>query len=110
MIVDQSYVPWVGAHSYNMWAPDCNEKDGKYYFYFPANNRVGVATSDTPYGPFRVDNQPIQGANGIQNGVVAHLVDQIVPDVFGGLEQHLAALVILNQPPQGVAQLQLRFS
>ena len=65
VIVDQNYVPWVNRHSYSMWAPDCNVKDGKYYFYFPADNRIGLATADTPYGPFRCEEQPIQGAGGI---------------------------------------------
>ena len=40
-----------------MWAPDANEKDGKYYLFFPAKDyegifRIGVAVSDLPYGPF----------------------------------------------------------
>ena len=65
VIVDQNYVPWVNRHSYSMWAPDCNVKDGKYYFYFPADNRIGLATADTPYGPFRCETEPIQGAGGI---------------------------------------------
>ena len=41
------------------WAPDCIEKDGKYYFYFPLSDirgvwkgRIGVGVSDKPYGPF----------------------------------------------------------
>lgn len=34
------------------WAPDCIERDGKYYFYFCGNGRIGVATSDSPTGPF----------------------------------------------------------
>ncbi len=45
----------------------------------------------------------IQGVQGVEDGAVAHLVDQIVPDVFRGFEQHLTALVVLHQPPQGVA-------
>jgi len=35
------------------WAPDCIERGGKYYFYFPAGNQVGVAVSDSPTGPFK---------------------------------------------------------
>jgi beta-xylosidase len=40
-----------------MWAPDANEKDGKYYLFFPAKDyngifRIGVAVSDSPTGPF----------------------------------------------------------
>lgn len=36
VIVSQDKVPWVQDGSYTMWAPDCVEKGGKYYFYFPA--------------------------------------------------------------------------
>jgi beta-xylosidase len=36
------------------WAPDCIEKNGKYYFYYPTDQfHIGVAVSDRPYGPFR---------------------------------------------------------
>jgi len=40
-----------------MWAPDANEKDGKYYLFFPAKDyngifRIGVAASNFPVGPF----------------------------------------------------------
>lgn len=41
-----------------LFAPDCIEKNGKYYLYFcMADDSEGVAVSDTPYGPFR---DPIQ--------------------------------------------------
>ncbi|MBO7118145.1 MAG: family 43 glycosylhydrolase [Bacteroidales bacterium] len=75
VIVDQWSVPWVNAAGYSMWAPDCNYHNGKYYFYFPApqkpregvrgGNGIGVAISDTPYGPFIPEEQPIQGIGGI---------------------------------------------
>lgn len=36
------------------WAPDCIERNGKYYLYYPTDKRhIGVAVGDTPYGPFR---------------------------------------------------------
>ena len=35
------------------WAPDCIERNGKYYFYFPADGQIGVAVSDSPTGPFK---------------------------------------------------------
>ena len=35
------------------WAPDCIERDGRYYFYFPADNQIGVAVSNSPTGPFK---------------------------------------------------------
>jgi hypothetical protein len=63
VIVNQTNVPWVKPN-YGMWAPDCVFKNGKYYFYFPANSTntagrpqgvqcVGVAIADKPYGPFK---------------------------------------------------------
>ena len=72
VIVTQNKVPWVRKDSYSMWAPDCVEKNGKYYFYFPsapAEGRggfaVGVAVSDSPEGPFVPEPEPIKGINGI---------------------------------------------
>lgn len=70
MIISQSNVPWTNPRSYNMWAPDCIFRNGKYYFYFPAGAKtggqaIGVAISDTPYGPFTPEATPIQGARGI---------------------------------------------
>jgi len=35
------------------WAPDCIERNGKYYFYYPVERtKIGVAVSDSPTGPF----------------------------------------------------------
>ena len=39
------------AHN-KAWAPDCIERDGKYYFYFCAEHNIGVAVGDSPVGPF----------------------------------------------------------
>jgi hypothetical protein len=71
VIVTQNRVPWVRPDSYSMWAPDCVERNGKYYFYFPSAPRegggfaVGVAVADRPEGPFIVEPEPIKGINGI---------------------------------------------
>lgn len=41
------------------WAPQCIERDGKFYFYVPLHSKltnamaIGVAVGDTPVGPFR---------------------------------------------------------
>ena len=35
------------------WAPDCIERNGKYYFYFTAADQIGVAVADSPTGPFK---------------------------------------------------------
>lgn len=37
----------------NVWAPDCCEKDGKYHFYYPVEQKdIWVAIADRPTGPF----------------------------------------------------------
>lgn len=73
VIVSQYSVPWVDSASYSMWAPDCIEKDGKYYFYFPGNQKrefgrgftIGVAVADHPAGPFVPQAEPIKNVRGI---------------------------------------------
>ncbi|MEI7902946.1 MAG: family 43 glycosylhydrolase, partial [bacterium] len=35
------------------WAPAIAAKNNKYYFYYSANQNIGVAVSDHPTGPFR---------------------------------------------------------
>ncbi len=72
VIVTQNKVPWVRPDSYSMWAPDCVERNGKYYFYFPSTPNgamrgfgVGVAVADSPEGPFVCEPEPIKGINGI---------------------------------------------
>lgn len=72
VIVTQNAVPWVRRDSYSMWAPDCVEKNGNYYFYFPSapdgeerGFRVGVAVGQKPEGPFRPMPRPIEGIMGI---------------------------------------------
>lgn len=41
---------WANKYA---WAPDCINRNGKYYFYFPADFQVGVAISNSPAGPFK---------------------------------------------------------
>jgi hypothetical protein len=53
-----------------MWAPDCVFRNGKYYFYFPVNGKIGVATADKPEGPYTVLDKPVEGMNGIDPCVI----------------------------------------
>jgi hypothetical protein len=78
VIVSQDKTPWVKSDSYSMWAPDCIEHNGKYYFYFPSTPRdsshgrgftIGVAVSDNPAGPFIPEDEPIKGVRGIDPNV-----------------------------------------
>ena len=32
VILNQTNVPWLGRTSFDMWAPDCVYKNGKYFF------------------------------------------------------------------------------
>jgi beta-xylosidase len=64
-------VPWATEM---MWAPDAAEKDGKYYFYFPAKDkngifRIGAAVGDRPEGPFKAEPDYIPGSFSIDPAV-----------------------------------------
>lgn len=79
VVVTQNKIPWVRPDSYSMWAPDCIERKGKYYFYYPTspqdttiNGRgftVGVAIADKPEGPYKPEPLPIKGVRGIDPNV-----------------------------------------
>ncbi len=77
VIVSQNTVPWADSAAYSMWAPDCIERAGKYYFYFPAPAKsggpkgfsVGVAIANKPYGAFVPQPLPIAGIHGIDPNV-----------------------------------------
>ncbi len=57
-IIDTVEVKWA---TNAMWAPSVISKDGKYYFFFSANNiqkngqpgGIGVAVADKPEGPYK---------------------------------------------------------
>jgi hypothetical protein len=64
-------VPWAAKQ---MWAPDANEKNGKYYLFFPAKGyddifRIGVAISDSPVGPFTPQPEAIKNSFSIDPAV-----------------------------------------
>lgn len=78
MIISQTATPWAKTDAYSMWAPDCIERNGKYYFYFPAIPKdtivakgftVGVAIADKPEGPYTPQATPIKGVKGIDPNV-----------------------------------------
>ncbi len=79
-VLDTTSVKWAKSA---MWAPSVIGKDGKYFFFFGANNirsdqeagGIGVAIADRPEGPF-IDylGKPLIGK--IHNG--AQPIDQFV--------------------------------
>lgn len=73
-------VPWAGR---NAWAPTIIEKElkkgqYKYYYYFSGAQKIGVAVSDEPAGPFVDSGQALVDwkPQGINRG------QEIDPDVF----------------------------
>ena len=79
-------VPWAKKQ---MWAPDANEKDGKFYLFFPAKDyddifRIGVAVSNSPTGPFIAQPKSINGSFSIDPAVFRD-DDNSYYMYFGGL-------------------------
>ncbi|OJV87716.1 MAG: arabinan endo-1,5-alpha-L-arabinosidase [Bacteroidia bacterium 44-10] len=78
-ILDTTEVKWAKRA---MWAPGVIEKEGKYYFFFAANDvhegeigGIGVAVSDRPEGPYKdllgkpLINEIVHGAQPIDQFV-----------------------------------------
>jgi beta-xylosidase len=80
-LLDTNHVAWARRA---MWAPALAERNGKYYFFFGANDihdehkeigGIGVAVADRPEGPFHdLLGKPLVGQ--IRNG--AQPIDQFV--------------------------------
>lgn len=73
VILNLADVPWSGG--IRAWAPAIAEKNGRYYFYYTGNMRIGVAVSDSPTGPFVDKGSPL-----IEE--CAYEGSMIDPDVF----------------------------
>jgi hypothetical protein len=126
MIVSQYDAPWVDSTSYSMWAPDCIERNGKYYFYFPANTNVvgengrkgfgiGVAIADKPEGPYTPQKESIKGVHGIDPNVLIDKDGQAylywsMGNIFVAklkenmLELDSEPLIIANLPEKGLKE------
>lgn len=82
-------VAWGPRHA---WAPTITEKkvkgDYKYYYYFTAAQKIGVAVADQPTGPFKDSGTP--------------LIDFKPPGVTGGQEIDPA---VFNDPKSGKSYL-----
>lgn len=84
--LDIRQIPWVGRQ---LWAPDVAFKNGTYYLYFPAKDkndvfRIGVATSNSPEGPFKPKSEPIPGSYSIDPAVFTDTDGQSYM-YFGGI-------------------------
>ncbi|MEN5231981.1 glycoside hydrolase family 43 protein [Sphingobacterium faecium] len=66
-VLEVGDIPWGGRQ---LWDSDVAQKNGQYYLYFSLKDktdifRLGVAVSDTPYGPFIPQENPILGSYSI---------------------------------------------
>jgi len=101
-IIDTAAVKWAKKA---MWAPSVIHKDGKYYFFFGANDvhqgetgGIGVAVSSRPEGPYKdligkpLINEIINGAQPIDQ-FVFHDDDDTYYLIYGGWRHCNVALL-----------------
>ncbi len=79
-------IPWA---SKQLWAPDAAYKNNTYYLFFPARDhdgvfRLGVATSESPAGPFTPQPNYMEGSFSIDPAVLVD-DDNRSYIYFGGL-------------------------
>ncbi|UJF31376.1 glycoside hydrolase family 43 protein [Paenibacillus hexagrammi] len=79
-------IPWAKQQ---LWAPDAAFKNDTYYLFFPARDhdgifRIGVATSKSPSGPFKPEENYIPGSFSIDPAVLVD-DDNRAYMYFGGL-------------------------
>ncbi len=98
-VLKENDVPWGAKDTYAMWAPDCIEKDGKYYYYYPAKpkndnafRRIGVGVSGSPTGPFKWEKSFIKGVSGIDPGLLLDDDNKAYLFFGGGHELYVAPL------------------
>ncbi len=54
----------------NGWAPSVIQRNNKYYLYYTAEAKIGVATSNSPTGPFVDAGQPLIGNDPYTNDII----------------------------------------
>lgn len=79
-------IPWAKKQ---LWAPDAAFKNNTYYLFFPAKDhdeifRLGVATSNSPAGPFTPQENYVPGSYSIDPAVLVDEDDKAYV-YFGGL-------------------------
>ena len=87
VILSVSDIPWAGRQ---LWDCDIQERDGKYYLYFPLKDRndifrMGVAIADSPTGPFGCMEYPIHGSYSIDYACFKDDADGEYYMYFGGI-------------------------
>lgn len=66
-------IPWAKDMA---WAPDCIERNGKYYLYYPVERtKIGVAVSDNPVSGFKDSGKPLVDNTGQEELVGPEPID-----------------------------------
>lgn len=58
----------------NGWAPGLAYKNGKYYFYYTAEVKIGVAVSNSPTGPFVDSGAPLIATDPFTDDIIDAMV------------------------------------
>ncbi len=85
VVLSTETIPWAGRQ---LWDSDVACKDGKYYLYFSLKDKndvfhLGVATADSPAGPFVAQPDPIKGSYSIDPCVFEENGEYYI--YFGGI-------------------------
>ncbi len=101
-------IPWAKQQ---LWAPDAAYKNNQYYLFFPAKDdagifRIGVATSDSPTGPFQAEPKYLEGSYSMDPTVFIDEDDQsylYFGGIWGGQLQNWATGEYAQSanPPEG---------
>ncbi|WP_348822193.1 RICIN domain-containing protein [Flavobacterium aestuarii] len=59
--------PWA---QYNGWAPAVVYRNNKYYFYYTAETKIGLAVGNTPIGPFTDIGAPLIGTDPYTDDII----------------------------------------
>lgn len=112
VILKDEDVDWVSNTKDAMWAPDCNVKNGKYYFYFPGDFKIGVAIANHPTGPYTPVQKSIKNANQIDPNIF--IDDDGTPYLYFGGGDYLNVMrlkddmITPDMDPQKIESLQVK--
>jgi len=66
--------PQCSWGEYNGWAPSVVFRNNKYYFYYVAEVKIGVAVGNSPTGPFTDLGYPLIGSDPYTNDIIDPMV------------------------------------
>lgn len=93
-------ISWANEAAF---APDIAKRNGKYYFFFPASFKIGVAVSDKPNGPFKdalgkplIETKELNGVATFDPCIFIDDDEAQTPYLYWGNSQNKAGVVKLK--------------